>query len=285
MVMEKMAVKMLERLPKNLVSRAFGVVSDVELPRPVQQVVNRSFAELAGINMAEGEHGPGQYDSLNAYFTRRLRAGARHIESDQPDTLVSPVDGRIGAFGNINAGTLLQAKGRTYRLLDLVDSAERAEAFDGGSFMTIYLSPRDYHRIHAPVAGQVDEVSYIPGYLFPVNPFAVRNIDELFAVNERLISYLETEKLGRIGVVKVGATCVGRIGLAFDGFETNGTFRRREDFTPREELHVDHGDELGVFNLGSTVILLISEPDFRFREDLRFGDVVRLGQSLGALKG
>ncbi|TXD32409.1 phosphatidylserine decarboxylase [Lujinxingia vulgaris] len=285
MVMEKAAVKVLERLPKNLVSRAFGVVSEVELPRPIQKVVNSSFAELAGIDVAEGERSPREYDSLNAYFTRRLRSGARHIESHDADTLVSPVDGKVGAFGNINAGTLLQAKGRTYRLLDLVDSAEEAARFDGGAFITIYLSPRDYHRIHAPVGGQVDAISYIPGYLFPVNPFAVRNIDELFAVNERLISYLNTETLGRVGVVKVGATCVGRIGLAFDGFETNGTFRRREDFSPREDLHVDHGDELGVFNLGSTVIVLISEPTFRFREDLRFGDVVRLGERLGALEG
>lgn len=282
MVMEKAAVKVLERLPKNLVSRAFGVISDLELPPAVQKVVNTSFAELAGIDVAEGERSPREYDSLNAYFTRRLRSGARHIESHDADTLVSPVDGKVGAFGSINAGTLLQAKGRTYRLLDLVDSAADAAGFDGGSFITIYLSPKDYHRIHAPVAGEVDRVSYIPGYLFPVNPFAVRNIDELFAVNERLISYLSTKKLGRVGVVKVGATCVGRIGLAFDGFKTNGTFRRREDFEPQEEHHVDHGDELGVFNLGSTVIVLIGNPDFRFREDLRFGDVVRLGEQLGA---
>lgn len=282
MVATKIALKALERLPKNLVSRAFGVISEVELPRPVQGVVNQGFARLAGIDQREAEAPPGDYSSLNAYFTRRLRPEARPVQAGGPGDLVSPVDGKVGAFGKIEAGTLVQAKGRHYSLVDLVDSAEEAAAFEGGAFLTIYLSPRDYHRIHSPVTGPVEKVSYIPGHLFPVNGFAVKNIDELFAVNERLITYLNSKVLGRLAVIKVGATCVGKITLSFDSFVTNRAFRVREEIPLSQPPELAAGDELASFNLGSTVILLMQgDRGFSFADHLSSGLVVRVGEVLG----
>ena len=280
MAMAKLTVRALERLPKNLVSRAFGVVSDVEFPQPLQRVVNQSFATLVGVDTAEGEKAPGDYNSLNDYFTRRLSQGVHKVENVDQGALVSPVDGKLGAFGTIEEGTLLQAKGREYRIVDLVDSAQEARSFQGGAYATIYLSPRDYHRIHSPVNGTAKKVSYIPGHLFPVNPFAVRNIDNLFAVNERLITYLETAQLGRVAVVKVGATCVGRIGLSYDPFKTNRRLRRREEFAVESPIDFAPGDELAVFNLGSTVIILVESTDIQFRSKLDVGAILRMGESL-----
>ena len=284
MSMSNLAVGVLRRIPKNAVSRAFGVVSDVKFPSPLQRAVNHSFVALTGLDAEEAEGPPEDYETLNAYFTRRLRQGARPVESDADDDMVSPVDGTWGAFGDIEKGTLFQAKGRSYRLVDLVDSAAQAERFDGGHYATIYLSPRDYHRIHSPVRGQVSLASYIPGHLFPVNPFAVENIDELFAVNERLITRLETPKFGAVAVIKVGATCVGRIGLAYEGFQTNGRLRRRRDFEPESNVEMEHGQELAVFNLGSTVIVLVENGDFGFRDDLGTGDAVKMGELIGTLR-
>lgn len=281
MVIAKLTVQALERLPKNMISRAFGAISGVELPKPVQKAVNTSFARLVGVDLDEAQRGPEDYASLNHFFTRALREGVRPLDEAGDDGLISPVDGRLGAFGTVDEGVLLQAKGREYKILDLVDSAQEARRFQGGSFITIYLSPRDYHRIHSPVQGRVSKISYIPGHLFPVNPFAVKNIDELFAVNERLITYLETPKLGRVAVIKVGATCVGRITLSFDPFVTNQRLRRREEFEPQELFEFAPGDELAAFNLGSTVILLIEDPTFKIDETFGSGDLLRLGQRLG----
>lgn len=280
MAISKLTVQALELLPKNLVSRAFGVISEVEFPGAVQGVVNRGFARVAKIDVDEAEAPPEAYRSLNAFFTRRLKEGARQVGEVPRGKMISPVDGRVGAFGRIEEGTLLQAKGREYRIVDLVDSAEEAARFQGGSYLTIYLSPRDYHRIHAPAAGRLDKISYIPGHLFPVNRFAVENIEELFAVNERLITYLETEELGRVAVVKVGATCVGRIGLSFDPFQTNRALRRREEFSPHEETSFQAGDELAVFNLGSTVILLVESKELDFGPLIRSGEVVKMGEGI-----
>lgn len=283
-MLDRIAMKALEILPKNAVSRVFGEVADVELPRPVQGVVNRTFARVAGIDVDESARPPEAYDSLNAFFTRHLVRGARPMDSTEPDDVVSPVDGRFDQFGRIDRETLIQAKGKSYRLVDLVDSGREADRFDGGHFATLYLSPRDYHRIHAPVSGQVTHMSYIPGTLFPVNSFSVKRVDELFTVNERLITFIDNSELGRVAVVKVGATCVGRIGVTYDEIRTNASFRRRRELDLAEPVSVAHGDELGVFNLGSTVVLLIESSQFRFEGHLQTGQPIELGRLLGRIE-
>lgn len=280
---DQVKLRGLRLLPKNLVSRAFGAVSEVRFPSPVQAVVNSTFASMAGIDVHEAENPPESYPTLNAYFTRRLKPGARPVASNEDHVLVSPVDGKLGAFGPITEQTLVQAKGRQYRLVDLVDGSLEANLFKDGHYATIYLSPRDYHRIHCPTRGNVVKVGYIPGHLWPVNALAVENIDELFAVNERLISYIADTAMTRVAVIKVGATCVGRISLAFDATVTNQPLRHRRESPVEPPVAVEHGEELGAFNLGSTVILLIANPAFAFDPGLGSGQMLRLGQRMGGV--
>ena len=274
----------LRLLPKNAVSRAFGAVSDIPLPPGVRAAVNHGFAAFAGADISESESPPGEYGSLNAFFTRRLQEGARPVEASALGDLVSPADGRLDQFGPIRDSTLVQAKGRTYKLVDLLDSGGDAARFEHGSYATIYLSPRDYHRVHSPAEGEVTHLGYVPGYLFPVNPFAVGHIDHLFAVNERLTTYMSNAALGDVAVVMVGATCVGRMTLSFHDCQTNGAFRRRADVVLDEAVTLRHGEELGMFNLGSTVIVLVAAPNFEFNAELKTGTPVRVGQSLGSLR-
>ena len=281
-LLDRAAIKALELLPKNAVSRAFGEVSEVELPSALRGVVNRTFASIADVDVDEAENSPEDYESLNAFFTRRLREGVRPMETTAGNAIVSPVDGRLDQFGDIERETLFQAKGKIYELVELVDSGREAHRFTGGSYATLYLSPRDYHRIHSPATGRVSHVSYIPGTLFPVNAFAAHRVDGLFTINERLISYIDSEDLGRIGVVKVGATCVGRISLSYRDMHTNQSFRRRREIELEEPVEISHGDELGVFNLGSTVIVLVESPRFDFDSDLEIGQSIQLGTLLGA---
>ncbi len=280
-MLDRAKLTALKLLPKNTLSRAVGALSEIPLPGAMQGAVNRSFATLAHIDVSESEALPSDYTSLNAFFTRRLVEGARVPVFEDERDLVSPADGRLSHFGKITRETLVQAKGREYKLIDLVDSGREAEDFVDGSFATVYLSPRDYHRVHSPCSGDVSRISYIPGHLFPVNPFAVDHIDELFAVNERLITYIDSGGLDRVGVVMVGATCVGRMSLDFHPMVTNQKFRRREDLVPESEIELGHGDELGMFNLGSTVVLLIADPNFEFDADLEPGQPIYMGDHLG----
>ena len=280
-MIDELAIQFLELVPKNLLSRGVGAATRVALPAPLQGLVNEAFAAAAGIDRHESTKTPRRYRTLNDFFTRRLEPGARPAAAEHADEAVVPVDGTLGMFGEIDAGTLLQAKGREYSVLDLLDSGAHAEKFAGGSYATFYLSPRDYHRIHSPVDGRVDEISYIPGDLFPVFPMAVDNVDELFAVNERLISLMEVDGHGPVAVVKVGATCVGRISLSFRDCQTNQSYRRRRVERLAEPVSLEHGDEIGVFNLGSTVILLFGEPGIEFAAPLEEGRNVQMGELLG----
>ncbi|MEC9439913.1 MAG: archaetidylserine decarboxylase [Myxococcota bacterium] len=284
-LVDSIKLKALDALPKNVVSRAFGAISEVALPSPIQGVVNQGFASLYNLNTAEAERSPAEYRTLNAFFTRHLKDGARPIEIEDQDqgALVSPVDGRITQFGPIEDETLIQAKGKQYGLVELLDNAAMAEHFKQGAYATIYLSPRDYHRIHSPASGRIDRVSYVPGQLWPVNPLSVRHVDRLFAINERLITYVETSELGKVAVIKVGATCVGRIGLAFNPLESNTAFRRRQEIELVNPVILEAGEEMAVFNLGSTVILLVENPDFAFSDEIVDGQMLQLGQKIGGL--
>lgn len=284
MVRDRVKLSALRLLPKNAVSRAVGGLAEIPLPRALRGAVNRSFAALAGVDVAECERDPSTYRSVNEFFTRGLKHGAREIDAEDVGDLVSPADGRLDQFGPIRENTLVQAKGRTYRLVDLLDSGRDADEFAGGHFATIYLSPRDYHRVHSPAQGIVRRVGYVPGHLWPVNPFAVANVDSLFVVNERLSTFLRNPQLGLVAVVMVGATCVGKMTLAFHPLRTNSAIRRRSDLTLDEPVELEAGGELGVFNLGSTVILLISSSDFEFRDDLEVGQPIRMGERLGSVK-
>jgi phosphatidylserine decarboxylase len=231
------------------------------------------------IDHSEAELVPSEYECLLDFFARRLREGARTVATTG---VVSPVDGTVSACGHIRSGTLVQAKGCEYTLEALLGGADWAEIYRNGYYMTIYLSPRDYHRIHAPLPGIITRWRYIPGSLYPVNAAGVRHIPGLFTKNERLITQVESP-FGRYAVVKVGATIVGSIRTEY-GPEYLRPHRRRRlsvvDGTV--EIPIERGDEIGRFEFGSTVVLLF-EPGMIQNICVHKGEVVQMGQCVAHL--
>lgn len=270
-------------LPKNLLSRIFGWIAFLRLPRFIMLPLLQAFARAYKINVDEAELELKDYPSLNQFFTRALRDGSRVVHQAL-DTFVSPVDGRILQLGSIDRGTMLQAKGLRYTLPDLLDHSDYTPRFLRGKFMIVYLSPQDYHRIHTPAHGQILGYTYSPGRLFMVNQIAVRGIQGLFPKNERLTTYLQTD-YGLIAVVKVGATNVGKISVTYDTIQTNRWFRRTVHHSYEKTIHYGRGQELGRFEMGSTVILLFEEGMVEFRPDLKAEQKVTFGENLGRFKG
>jgi phosphatidylserine decarboxylase len=279
-----LVVDVVERLPQALVSRAWGWLARRSQPRVAVALFKRLFVTAAGIDMSEARDPIGSYGSVEQLFVRELRPGARRVDPD-PAAVVSPVDARVGACGTVEGGTLLQVKGRSYGLSRLLGDDEQAKRFEGGAYATLYLSPRDYHRIHAPVSGQVTDAALIPGRLMPVFPEAVERVDELFARNERVVTYLDSPDAGRVAVVKVGATMVGRITVAYDD-----SVRTNAGETSARALHYDpprllqKGSHLGTFELGSTVVLL-TEPGRVRLDGLTPDGRTRMGGRIGTVAG
>lgn len=279
---------LLARLPQGSLSRAMGRVADIPIPRGLRRPVFGGFARAVGIDLAEAEKPLEAYGSLNDFFVRRLKPGAREWPTD-PTAIGSPVDGIVGQVGRTLAGRIVQAKGRTYAAAELLDDAAAAERFEGGSFATIYLSPRHYHRIHAPYGGTISRARHVPGALFPVNAAAVAHIPDLFARNERLIAHIDGE-YGRIAVVAVGAYNVGRISAAFDpgwnappgrsSWVTNRAGASAETRRYDPPVSIDRGDEIMAFHLGSTVVLLFEPGRVELLETLRPGAPIRLGETI-----
>jgi phosphatidylserine decarboxylase len=222
-----------------------------------------------------------EFERFDDFFTRPLAPGARPIDASE-DAVVSPVDAVVSEVGLAEGGRLIQAKGLDYTVRGLLADAVEARAFDGGAYVTLYLAPRDYHRVHAPVAGRVTGYRHIPGAFFPVNALSVRNVAGLFSINERLVTYLDSE-VGRVAEVMVAATGVGHITLSYDRGVT--THRRgspgRHGWVQRyaQPRPLERGGELGRFHLGSTVILLFERG--RVELDLERGQTVRLGERIG----
>jgi phosphatidylserine decarboxylase len=181
-------------------SRSFGRLADVPIPRPLRRAVLGGFARAMGIDLSEAELPLDRYPSLNHFFVRRLRPGVR-AWPDDPRVAASPVDGILGQMGVVTRGRVLQAKGRWYSAAELLADAEGGARYEGGAFLTLYLSPRHYHRIHAPCEGTISSAVHVPGSLLPVNAAAVAHIPDLFARNERLLCYLDGP-LGRVAVVR-----------------------------------------------------------------------------------
>ena len=277
-------VDLVERLPQGVLSRGWGWIARRRHPRLGVEILKRVFVKAAGIDMTEAEQGTRDYSCLEELFLRRLRPGARRIDPD-PTAFVCPVDGRVGQSGRVTNGTLLQVKGRSYELSALLGDAKAAARFEGGTYVTLYLSPRDYHRVHSPVSGQVAEAVVIPGALMPVFGEAVSTVDELFARNERLITYVDSPDAGRVAMVKVGAMMVGKITLAFDPtIHTNraGQGKRQVRYDPPRM--VQKGAELGAFEMGSTVVA-VTEPGCVDLVKMETGTAVRMGQRLGVVVG
>ncbi len=236
------------------------------------------------VDMTEAENpDPGHYPDFNSFFTRALLPAARPL-ADQPQAIVSPIDGRISQIGTIRDGRLLQAKGRDYSLDTLLGaSTEHAGAFQGGSFATLYLSPRDYHRIHMPSTGQLTESIYIPGRLFSVAPHTTRAIPGLFTRNERLVTLFDTPS-GSMALVMVGAIFVACMETVWDGVirpAGPGIQARNYNTDPGSRIELHQGDEMGRFNMGSTVILLYGPGQVRWLEGLAADQSLRVGELIG----
>jgi phosphatidylserine decarboxylase len=276
-------VDVVKRLPQGAVSRAWGWLARCQHPKPGVALLKKVFVKQTGINMDEAAQPIHSYPTLEDLFVRSLKPGLRPIDNDA-SSVVSPVDGTVGACGLVTQGMLFQIKGRAYRLSELLRDDLAAKKFEGGAYATFYLSPKDYHRIHAPLAGQVHTATLVPGGLLPVFPEALHKVDGLFARNERIITYLETPHAGRIAVVKVGATLVGRISLAYDpsvwSNQKNQNMRVL-NYNPPHTL--EKGGLLGAFELGSTVVL-VAEKGCLTLEHLHENLAVRMGQAIGSVK-
>lgn len=246
--------------------------------------INR-FVAAFNVDLSEAEHGAAtRYRDFNSFFTRALRPGARHIVED-PDALACPVDGTVSQCGGIDADRLFQAKGRDYSLTTLLGGDPAlAQPFTGGLFATLYLSPRDYHRIHMPFEGTLRCMVHIPGRLFSVSPLTTRVVPQLFTRNERLACIFDTA-FGAMAVVLVGAVNVASMETVWAGAVTppygHGiTTRHYSNAAPGESVVLGKGDELGRFNMGSTVILIMPPGLLLWEETIRAGAAVRVGQRL-----
>ncbi len=221
---------------------------------------------------------PAGYQHFNDFFTRALREDARPV-IDMPNTLACPVDGAISQLGDINAEQIFQAKGFDYSLTSLLGGAtDLADKFRDGRFATIYLSPRDYHRIHMPISGQLIETTYIPGRLFSVNKRTTEHLPDLFARNERLVTIFETET-GPMAMILVGALFVSGIETVWGGHITR-THNSPQRQSCNNDIRLNIGDEMGRFNMGSTVILLYNSS-ISFDDSLQPDSTVQMGQLLG----
>jgi len=246
------------------------------------QPVMRWFAKRYGVDMKEAKHGDFSYfTSFNAFFTRELKPTARLVTTDER-CIACPVDGTVSQAGSIHDGQLFQAKGRTYSLLQLLGGESRdAAPFVDGKFATLYLSPRDYHRIHMPVDATLIKMTHVPGRLFSVAPHTVRNVPNLFARNERVVALFDCSA-GRMAMILVGAINVAAIETIWSGLvtpPTRNSISRRE--YPRDSaVTLKKGAEMGRFNMGSTVILLM-QGNAAFNGKMSPAGKIKMGESIG----
>lgn len=241
-------------LPKKLLSYWMGRLMHTKLPEPLAQWSIRTFGKYYQIDFDEAEKNVSEYSSIGDFFVRRLKPGARPI-AESP--VLHPADSVIAQVGQVREGHCIQAKGKTYSVADLCGDFEWAKKYEDGLFLTYYLCPTDYHRVHSPVDGNIQKLRHVPGHLWPVNSWSTENIEKLFAVNERVILEIES-RLGSCLMVFVGATNVGQIRLSFDPDIITNV---RGDKEPREKVYeppvqIQRGEEVGAFYMGSTIVMI-----------------------------
>ena len=270
-------------MPQHGLTNFAGSVADIKNPR-IKNYIIRRFIDKYSVNMTEALiEDPDAYASFNDFFIRHLKPECRPLQSA---SVVSPVDGCISEIGRINQGQLLQAKGRLYTVEDLLGcDKETAAQFIQGQFATVYLSPKDYHRVHMPINATLKSMTYIPGALFSVQPSTARVVPQLFARNERLSVFFDTE-VGPMVMVLVGAVIVGAIGTSWHG----DVKRTREKITfeyDNESVHQHmlQGAEMGYFKLGSTVVLLFANGEqVGWNSPLKAGSRLKFGEGIGDIK-
>lgn len=268
--------------PRHLLADIAGRLVDSQQPW-LSQALIRWFLQQHQVDLGEALlEDPAAYPSFNAFFSRALKPQARPVCSDA-DALVAPVDGRICQFGQLQDGQLLQAKGRNYSLAALLAGTHvRNPQLQHGSWMTLYLAPRDYHRVHLPLAGQLLHSCYVPGRLFSVNPQAVQHIDQLYARNERLVCEFDSA-IGRFVLVLVGAGFVSGIETSWGGRAPRGTRRSIDSDHRAAGLRFARGEEVARFRMGSTVLVLLPEGSTRWDARLQLNQQVRMGERIASV--
>lgn len=270
---DALIISALSIVPKNHATRLMGAFARTRLPAVAQRALLKWYVAKYRVDLDECEGGLDDYKSLVDFFTRGLKAGVRPVDM-APRALVSPCDAMTYACGRIENGKIPQSDGRSYDVHELLGGDTR---FDGGDFAVLYLSPRDYHRVHVPREGTVRRYTYLPGALWPVFPAATKRIEALFARNERLTTWIDSD-LGEYALVMVGAFGVGRMRVVYDPLVTNeGRPRAERPLEPAPTFA--RGDEIGRFEMGSTVILVF--PPNTIAWAIRPGDPVRVGAKIG----
>jgi len=282
-LIEKLLAGIQYLLPHHLLSRLVYAFMRIRLA-PVKNTQIALIGSIVGVEWAEAKiENISEFEHFNAFFTRELVNGVRPIDPD-PRSFVSPSDGRISQSGRITNDRMLQAKGKTYSVRSLLANDPASPEFMNGFFHTIYLSPRDYHRVHMPLDGKLLRMIHVPGRLFSVAPYSVRQVPDLFARNERVVSLFETTH-GTMAVVLVGAMLVSSMETVWSGVVTPPRGRKitRGDWS-RRDIVLKKGQEMGRFNMGSTVILLLPPGAVSSVEHYESGDDVVVGQKLGRLR-
>ncbi len=269
-------------LPKHALTRLAGLLAGAKLGGLTTLMIEQ-FVKHYQVNTKEMMGKIKDYKTFNAFFSRPLIPSARPINYNA-DAVTYPVDGKISQFGKIEDKFLFQAKNHYYTTEVLLADAKEAAAFQNGDFITIYLSPKDYHRVHIPFDGTLDKMIHVPGDLFSVNPFNAKHIPELFARNERVVCYFNTS-IGRMAVVFVGATIVRSIATAWAGTVAPN---KNKDISIYEyaarNLSFPKGSEIGKFFMGSTVICLFEKDKIDFNKDMQSGQPTRMGMQMAKTK-
>ena len=271
-------------IPQHLLSKMMWKLTRCEY-KWLLKLILPFFIRQFKVNMAEAKNSDWKsYSSFNEFFTRELNENAREVCSEEK-SIASPVDGAISQLGEINNDLIFQAKGHAYSLTQLLgDREDLGATFKNGEFNTIYLSPKDYHRIHMPIDGTLKEMIHVPGELFSVNPTTVENVPALFARNERVICLFDTDA-GPMAMILVGAIFVGSIETVWHGEVTPPTAKEIRNWMYEEkELKYVKGQEMGRFNMGSTVILLHAKNKMDWAKELKAEQAVRLGEAIGIIK-
>ena len=265
-------------VPQHGLSRLVGWFASTKIEF-IKNLFIKNFAKKFDVNMDEAKiEDLEAFPSFNEFFTRELKDGARPIAED---ALVSPADGAVSQLGKIELGRVFQAKGRDFSVTELLGGdSERATPFMNGDFATIYLSPKDYHRVHMPCAGTLKETIYVPGDLFSVNPATAEGVDGLFARNERLVCMFETE-YGPMAMVLVGAMIVAGIETVWSGQVCPLPKEAQLQKYDGGEIKLDKGEEMGRFKLGSTVVLCFPPDMVKFKEEIKAQSPLMMGQAFG----
>lgn len=251
-------------IPQHCLSQLMGKLANAQAGALTRFAIKQFIAHYR-VNMNEAKiNDYREFKSFNDFFTRELKSDARIMPSD-PQAFISPVDGCVSECGQIEKDQLLQAKGAYFNLRDLLGCDEKlAKVFEDGQFLTAYLSPKDYHRFHMPIAGKLTQMIYVPGKLFSVNPSSVKNVPGLFARNERVICIFETD-IGKVALIAVGAMIVGSIAMKWHGIVAPQEKRDIQTWHyDAQSIQFDRGDEVGHFRLGSTVIVLTEKDKLKW---------------------